>query len=207
MRAVLYARVSTGPTQQDPAGQIHAMREFCRQRNWRIVDELSERVSGDPRRRRSEPPGLAKALSMVRRRSADVLVIFALDRLVRSGRHLLDLVCRIDEWGGFLASCQDGQLDTTRPDSQLVVFVRGWFAGIERDLISARTKAALAERRAAGVQLGRPRGELPDLTQVAELRAAGASEQAMSRELGCSRWAVRRALAELREPHAAHGTG
>lgn len=208
MRAVLYARVSRGTPQQDPSAQLHAMRAFCTARKWRVVAELCDEVTGDPVRRKRDPAGLSKALTLIRRRTGDVLVIFALDRLVRSGRHLLDIVCRVDEWGGYLASCQDGRIDTTRPDSQLVLFVRGWFAGIERDLISARTKAALAERRAAGVQLGRPRQDLPDLGQVAELRAAGASEQGIARKLACSRWTVRRALAELRKaPGAAHSAG
>lgn len=198
LRAVIYARVSKDSGEQDPAVQIRTLRAWCTDRGWRVVAAHSDRVSGDPARRRGDPPGLRAALGLIEARQADVIAVFATDRLVRSAVGLLALVARVNNSGGHVASLQDGaDLDTTTDAGELLVFVRGWFARLELRLNRARTLAGLNAARAAGTRLGRPETPLPDLAEVERLSAGGRGVRTIARKMGCSEHAARRALAAI----------
>jgi DNA invertase Pin-like site-specific DNA recombinase len=67
----------------------------------------------------------------------------------------------------------------------------GAMAEFERALIQERVRAGLRNARAKGKRLGRPRADLSE-TQVAALRASGASLRAIARELGVGVGTVRR---------------
>lgn len=186
-RAVLYARVSTRGGDQDPKVQLHALHPWAEARGWTIVAEHTDRITGDPTRRRGDPPGLRQALDLIERRKADVLAVFAADRLVRSPVHLLQLVARVQSLGGHVASLQDGaDLDTTTDAGELLLFIRGWWSRIELKLIRSRINAGLASARARGVKLGRPRRDHPTAEQVRTLRAAGHSWATVAAVLDCS---------------------
>src|SRR5262249_41298356 len=94
LRAVLYARVSTRD-KQDPESQLGALRQWAAARGWAIVGGERDRISGAPAKRRGAPAGLARAFRTLEERRADVLAVFAADRLVRSATGLLHLVERV----------------------------------------------------------------------------------------------------------------
>lgn len=190
MKAILYARVSRDDGVQDPQVQLHALREWAASRGWKIVGEQFDRITGDPGRRKGDPPGLRAALQLVQDRKADVLAVFAADRLVRSPVALLQLVARVQQLGGHVASLQDGSdLDTTTDLGELYLFLRGWMARMEMRLLRARTKAGLARARAEGKRLGRP--PLADARTVAQLRANGRTWPEIATQLGCTIAAAR----------------
>ena len=207
LRAVLYARVSKDSGDQEPEVQLAALREWCANRGWRVVGQRQDCATGDPHRRGRNPPGLVAALSAIETKKADVLAIFAADRLVRSPGHLLQLVAQVQAAGGRVASLQDGSdLDTTTDQGELMLFLRGWMARMELRLTRARTIAGLQRARAEGKQLGRRALALPDLAQLSEFMAAGVhGRRALAQALNCSPWAVRRALAELAKNGSAAG--
>lgn len=199
MKAVLYVRVSKNDGDQDPETQLHVLRSWTAMRGWRVVSEHVDRVTGDPMRRGRHPRGLVSCLDAIERRKADVLAIFAADRLVRSPTHLLQLVSQVQAAGGKVASYQDGaDLDTTTDQGELLLFLRGWMARMELKLNRGRTLAGLARARAAGKTLGRPQAYVPPLDVVQLAMDQGIrSRGALAEYLGCSPWAVRKALAEL----------
>lgn len=199
MKAVLYVRVSKNDGDQDPDTQLHVLRAWAGTRGWRVMAEQVDRVTGDPMRRGRHPRGLLACLDAIERRKADVLAIFAADRLVRSPTHLLQLVSQVQAAGGKVASYQDGaDLDTTTDQGELLLFLRGWMARMELKLNRGRTLAGLARARAAGKTFGRPRSEAPPLELVQDAMAKGIrSRSQLAKHLGCSPWAVRKALAEL----------
>jgi DNA invertase Pin-like site-specific DNA recombinase len=198
VRAVLYARCSTKGPEQDPAVQLHALRPWADRRGWTIVAEHSDRITGDPARRKGDPPGLRRALELIEQRKADVLAVFAADRLVRSGPALLHLVARVQSLGGHVASLQDGSdLDTTTDAGELLLFIKGWYSRMELKLIRARINAGLASARARGVRLGRPRNEHPAPEQVHALRQAGHSWATVAAVLDCSVSLARKRAAEV----------
>lgn len=186
-RAVLYARVSRGES-QDVAGQLSALRSWAATRGWAVVGEHHDQLTGDSQRRQpGDPPGLRAAMRLLESREADVLAVFSADRLVRSPLALLTLVGRVQALGAHVSSFQDGSdLDTLSDHGELFLFLRGWYARMELKLIRARTLAGLERARAAGKVLGRPRSPGPSPTQVQELRTRGLSWAAIARECGCT---------------------
>ena len=97
-------------------------------------------------------------------RAGDVLVIWKLDRLGRSLRHLVELVHGLMEKGAGLKSLND-PIDTTTPQGRLSFNLFASLAEFERDLIRERTQAGLSAARARGRRGGRPRG-LPSSAEV-----------------------------------------
>ena len=98
-------------------------------------------------------PGLTEALAYVR--DGDGLVVWKLDRLGRSLRHLIDTVNALSARGIGLRSLQEA-LDTTTSGGKLVFHVFGALAEFERELIIERTQAGLKAARARGRLGGRP---------------------------------------------------
>jgi len=136
-----YARVST--TDQDASLQLDALNAAGCYRVW--VDTLSGSLE--------HRPELTKLLDQLR--PGDTLVVWRLDRLGRSIRHLIDQLQTLGERGVGFRSLQE-TIDTTSPGGGLVFHVFAALAEFERDLIRERTHAGLAAARARGRTGGRP---------------------------------------------------
>lgn len=103
---------------------------------------------------KNERKGLEEALEFARK--GDVLVIWKLDRLGRSLKHLIQVVNDLQARGvGF--RCLTQNLDTTSPSGMLVFQIFGAIAEFERSLIQERTLAGLKAARARGRKGGRPK--------------------------------------------------
>ena len=152
IRALPYARCST--SEQDYSRQLSTLLEECRRRGWVALDPLGSYVSG------AENDGdLNELFSRAHRREFDRLLVWELSRLSRRGpAALLSILERFRREGVRVWSYSETWLDTDGPAWDLLVAIFGWVAKWERDMISARTKSALAQRRALGVRLGRPPG-------------------------------------------------
>ena len=136
-----YARVSTNT--QDEALQLDALQKAG-------VDRVFiDRASGTL----TERPGLRSALGCAR--AGDSLVVWRLDRLGRSLRHLIEVVRDLEERGITLVSLNES-LDTSTPGGKLIFHIFGALAEFERELIRERTMAGLAAAKARGRIGGRP---------------------------------------------------
>ena len=170
-----YARVST--TDQSLDLQTDALKKSGCEKIF-----TDHGVSGA----KTERPGLDEALGHVRK--GDVLVIWKLDRLGRSLRHLLSIIEDLRQRGANFASIQDG-FDTSTASGKMVFSVIGAMAEYERNLTRERTKAGLASARARGRKGGRPK-QL-DEGQVRVAIALAEAGELMIREIceqvGCSR--------------------
>jgi DNA invertase Pin-like site-specific DNA recombinase len=147
-----YARVSTREQSFDL--QVDALRAAGCEKIY------SEAVSGA----RTERPVLEELLRNIR--SGDVLVIWKLDRLGRSLRHLVDLVGILIDKGIGLQSLHD-PVDTTTPHGRFTFNLFASLAEFERDLIRERTQAGLSAARARGRNGGRPKGITPQAEETA----------------------------------------
>jgi DNA invertase Pin-like site-specific DNA recombinase len=122
---------------------------------------------------RTDRPALAAAL--VSLEQGDALVVYSLSRLSRGLRHLIDLADILDARGVALVSLTES-LDTTSASGRLFFHMMAALSQFERDLLSERVAAALAQKRARGERLGRPRYENPDAERLArDLGHRGAS--------------------------------
>jgi len=102
----------------------------------------------------SERPGMEKAFEYLR--EGDTLVVWRLDRLGRSLKHLIEMIGHLDERKIGFKSLQES-IDTTTSGGKLVFHIFGALAEFERNLISERTTAGLSAARARGRLGGRPR--------------------------------------------------
>ncbi len=150
-----YARVSTGEQTLD------LQRDALAQAGCGKVFE--ETASGA----KADRVVLAEVLAYLR--PGDTLVVWRLDRLGRSLKHLIETVATLAERGIGFKSLGE-QIDTTTPGGKLVFHVFGALAEFERDLIRERTHAGLAAARARGRTGGRPKA-LADPKQLALARA------------------------------------
>src|SRR5512135_3779293 len=115
---------------------------------------------------RTDRPGLDQALAFLRD-GEDMLVVWRLDRLGRSLRHLIDTIGGLQERGIGFRSLQES-IDTTTSGGKLVFHVFGALAEFERDLIRERTQAGLLAARARGRLGGRPRALDLRTVQIAQ---------------------------------------
>ncbi len=176
-----YARVST--IDQDEALQLDALQRACADRIF--VDRASGSIQ--------DRPGLTSALECARK--GDSLVVWRLDRLGRSLRHLIDVVHDLEGRGVALVSLTEA-IDTSTPGGRLVFHVFGALAQFERELIRERTMAGLAAARARGRIGGRP--TVWTDTKLKTARAMNDSGEyditSIAKVLGVSRASVYRAL-------------
>ena len=138
-----YARVST--EDQDLLRQTFELRGAGCEKIYQ------ETITGTKKHR----PELDAMLDFIR--EGDVVVVCELTRISRSTKDLFSLVEKIEEKGAKIKSLKEDWLDTTTAHGKLLFTMMAGLAQFERDLISERTKSALAAKKAAGVKLGRPR--------------------------------------------------
>jgi DNA invertase Pin-like site-specific DNA recombinase len=137
-----YARVSTHDQNLDL--QRDALKEVG-------CDQVYEdQISGA----KAERPGLDEALSHLRK--GDTLVVWRLDRLGRTLKHLIETITDLEERGVGFRSLQES-IDTTTSTGKLIFHVFSALAEFERNLIRERTQAGLKAARARGRKGGRPR--------------------------------------------------
>lgn len=183
-----YARVSTND--QDAGLQEDALKATgC----YRI---FTDTASGALESR----PELTKALDQLR--PGDTLVVWRLDRLGRSIRHLIDQLAGLQERGIGFRSLQEN-IDTTSSGGRLVFHVFAALAEFERDLIRERTNAGLQAARARGRSGGRPALLTEDKLRTARrmYEQQDMTVEKIGAVLGVSRTTVYRAL--RRDPSAA----
>ena len=177
-----YIRVSTEEQAASGAGldaQRAAISGECERRGWTVVAwHADEGISGG--KALDARPGLTAALSEVQSATAAVLMVAKSDRLARSLPTLLDVLDRTERAGGVVVAV-DGTVDTSTAAGRFTTQIMGSVAELERGLISDRTKAALAVRKAQGVRLGRPTTVPPSVVaRIASERAAGATWAAIA---------------------------
>lgn len=157
-RTIGYARVST--SEQDLRLQLDALKKHGVPKKLIFTDK----ASGAKEDRR----GLEACLAELQ--SGDILMVWRLDRLGRSIRHLVSLIEQLQKRGvGFRSIC-DGAIDTTSASGELIFHVFSALAHFERRLISERTKAGLMAARARGRLGGRPKLD-PDDPRITTARS------------------------------------
>src|SRR5438045_5949542 len=142
-----YARVSTSDQtldlQKDALEKIGCTKIF------------TDTASGS----KTERKGLAEALAYVR--EGDTLVVWRVDRLGRSLKHLIETITTLNNRKiGFKSITEN--IDTTTSGGKLIFHIFGALAEFERDIIRERTKAGLQAARARGRKGGRPRAKTLD---------------------------------------------
>lgn len=197
MAVYAYLRVSTG--KQDGENQKVGVEALARRLNLEITEYIDdEGVSGTKEPDKRE---LGKLLDKLK--PGDVLLAGEISRLGRS----LFMVMRILEYcmnnGVKVYTAKDGYELGDNIQSKVLAFAFGLAAEIEREMISRRTKEALAKKRAEGVILGRPKGRKSDVVKLSGhfdeirlLKNAGVPNAQIAKALGVNRNTLSKYLKE-----------
>lgn len=183
METVLgYVRVSTEEQATSGLGladQRRAIGAEADRRGWHVEWVEDAGYSARDLKR----PGVADVVTRLAAGEATTLVVAKLDRLSRSLVDFAGLMELAQRQGWALVALDLG-VDTTTPSGELVANVMAAVAQWERRIISDRTKAALAMKRAEGIRLGRPLTLSSALRQrIVKERAKGTTYRAIADKL------------------------
>jgi DNA invertase Pin-like site-specific DNA recombinase len=179
LRVALYARVSTTDKGQDPEMQLRELRDYASRREMEIVGEYVDRgVSGAKESR----PALDRMLAEAGRRRFDAILVWKIDRLGRSLKHLVMTLADLQALGVAFISLRDN-LDLSTASGRLMFQIIGAMAEFERSLIQERVRAGLKHAKAKGKRLGRPKKPV-DSVKVLALRKDGHSWRDIAEKMG-----------------------
>jgi DNA invertase Pin-like site-specific DNA recombinase len=182
MRVAIYARVSTKDKGQDTENQLYQLRAFAAQ-HGSIYQVYTDHESGGKAGRSAFQQLLLEAYQ----HKFDLVVFWRLDRFSREGAlTTLRYLKELKDHGVNYKSFTEPYLDSLGPFGDVIVSMLATIAAQDLIKISENTKAALAKKKAAGVQLGAPSKGPEIITQVHRLKAGGASNQAIARALKVS---------------------
>lgn len=146
-----YIRVSSD--KQTVENQRFEIKQFAMNNNMKIDGWIEETISGTKDYSKRE---LGKLLCRVNEK--DLIICAELSRLGRSLFMIMDILNLCMKKGCKVWTIKDNYRLGEDIQSKVLAFAFGLSAEIERNLISQRTKEALARKKAEGVVLGRPKG-------------------------------------------------
>ena len=148
---MIYAYIRVSTDKQSVENQHYEIETFCRKKNFAverwIEETISSRVSLQERK-------LGKLLKRIKR--GDTLIVSELSRLGRSLMEIMGILMRVE---AKLITVKENYELGDNINSKVLAFAFGLSAEVERTLISARTREALARKKAEGIKLGRPKGK------------------------------------------------
>ena len=192
---MIYGYIRVSSDKQTVENQRFEIKRFCEANQLQVDGWIEETISGTKSYSKRQ---LGRLLKRVK--PNDIILCSELSRLGRSLYMVMEILgicmnkeCRV--W-----TIKDNYRLGDDIQSKVLAFAFGLSAEIERNLISQRTKEALARKKAEGVKLGRPKGrslsknsyKLRDKEhQIAKLRASGLSFKKISDKMHVNRDTVR----------------
>jgi DNA invertase Pin-like site-specific DNA recombinase len=192
-RAALYLRVSKDESTVE--NQRLELTRVADRRGWTIVETyIDDAISGA--KGRDERQGLDRLLKDASRGKFDVAMTWAVDRLGRSLRDLLDIFEHLNVCGCGIYIDQQ-QVDSSTPAGRAMLQMCGVFSEFERAMTIERIHAGLARAKAQGVKLGRPKVDTTTTRHVRQLLGKGHGILKVARIVGCGSGTVQRIKREL----------
>ena len=197
MAVYAYIRVST--EMQSYASQEYEIKRWCNGKSIAVDKWVSESVSGTIQ---VEKRNLGKMIKNMKR--GDLLVCTELSRLGRNMLMIMGILNQCSQKGISIHTIKDNFDLTDNINSKIIAFAFALAAEIERNLISQRTKEALAVKRLEGIKLGRPPGSskkkeefLKNLKDIRKMMESGHSMSRIAKFYGIHRNTLRRYLQDF----------
>ena len=186
-----YLRVSTD--EQDAKNQALGVKSKAEQLGFTISEWIEDNgVSGT-----KEPEDRKLGIILREMKAGDIIIASELSRFGRKTFMVMRILELCMKQGVKVYTVKDGYELGDNIQSKVLAFAFGLAAEIERDMISQRTKEALARKRADGVILGRPKGSKAKTNklsnhkqQIINLLSKGISQNAIARSLNVHRHTV-----------------
>lgn len=160
---IAYLRVSTG--KQTLENQRNEIERFAAGKNMLVNQWVTEIVSG---RKQGDERKLGHMLR--RMQAGDILIVTELSRLSRTLTDIMTIMGDLLRRDITLYSTKDNYVFDNTINSKVLCFAFGLVAELERNLISVRTREALALRRQQGIKFGRPKGSYTKLQTLIDNR-------------------------------------
>lgn len=197
MRALIYTRVSTQEQAQEGISldnQLAKIKAYCFARDWEVIETITDEGKTGKNLKR---PGLQKVIAMAKNKEFDVLVVYKLDRLIRSTKYLGYLIEDIFEKYDIAFTSVTDNFDTSTANGKLILNILGSVAQWERDIISERTTDAISYKKSQGEVYGAmPYGftrdgnklvenpqEINNIVYIKDLKTKGFSIRGIASEL------------------------
>lgn len=160
---IAYIRVST--EKQNVNSQKASIKNFAKLKNIHIDKWHSETVSGAKLKDNRKLGKILDSLS-----KDDIVIVSEISRLSRKMLEIMTILGMCIEKDITIYSVKEGFKLGNDINSKIMGFAFGISAEIEKSLISARTKEALAYKKSQGITLGRPIGSSPKMNLLAKNR-------------------------------------
>jgi DNA invertase Pin-like site-specific DNA recombinase len=192
-----YIRVSTD--RQTVENQRFEINEFCKKTNLSVETWIDETISGTKEVEKRKLGGLLESLQ-----KGDILICTELSRLGRNLLMIMSILNVCMEKDVQVWTIKDNYRLGSDISSKVLAFAFGLSAEIERNLISQRTKEALARMKSEGIHVGRPAGAKNVIVklsgkveEIQSLLQQNIPKVQIAKQMGVHRSTLRRFLMEL----------
>ena len=180
-----YLRISTD--QQDLKNQKFGILDYCNRNHINDVKFMEDKTSGKVSWKKRTIGKIIESAN-----AGDIILASEVSRLGRSTLQVLEILALAAEKGIDVHITKNSMIMDGSMQSTINATVLGLAAQIEREFISARTKEALAKRKADGINLGRPKGQAQTLkldafeNEIRDYLKKGINKIAISKLIECS---------------------
>jgi len=189
---MIYAYIRVSTDRQTVENQRFEILKYCAGKKIHVDDWIEEVVSGT---KRSEDRKLGQVLKSLKKN--DILIVSELSRLGRNLMEVMSILHSCMEKESKVFAIKEGYELGNNISSKVLAFAFSLSAEIERNLISQRTKEAMARMKSEGLPVGRPKGALSKQTKltgqdetIKELLRKKVAIATIGRILGVSRLTV-----------------
>lgn len=186
---MIYAYIRVSSDKQTVENQRFELLKYADNKNLKINHWIEETVSGTKKVSQRE---LGRFITEMQ--DDDILIVTELSRLGRNLMEVMSILNSCMEKNTKVFSIKEGYELGNNINSKILAFAFSLSAEIERNLISQRTKEALARKKSEGKMLGRPKGSLSKHTklsgkeeEIKELLSKKVSISAIARIVGVNR--------------------
>lgn len=198
---MVYAYIRVSASKQDVENQRFEIDRFAKEKGLKVNTWVSEVISGTVSTKNRKLGSLLKKM-----KSGDILILTEVSRLGRSLLEVLTVLNQCVQKKYNLYTVKERYELDNSISSQMLAFAFGLMAEVERNLISMRTKEALARRKAAGQRLGRKKGgknvryKLDDKEKlIRSMLSQGCSKASICRKLKCNAKTLDNQLKRMKE--------
>lgn len=189
MKVAIYTRISKDDGSQDDSRQINQLREFCQEKKWAVVFEVSEDISG----RKKKREGTEKLIRLAKANQIQKVVVHEISRL---GRNAYDVMRTVEAL--FEAKCSvfdfrqhQETMDRYYQKTTYATIVLPVLAGMAEEWLrihSFRIKSGLKQAKLMGKVLGRPKSDsIKNEEKVLLLLKQGLSYRKIAKQFGMSK--------------------
>ncbi len=179
MKVAIYVRVST--QHQTTENQLVELHEVCDRNDWEIVEEYNETISGT--KGINERTELNRLLIDASRKKFSKVVVWSVDRVGRSMKHLVTVLSQLKDLGCDIYSYKQG-IDTSTTMGSSFFHMVGIFAELENNMRAERQKIGIRRALDNGAKFGR-KTKLDEATisTISDMRKQGQSIRKIAKQV------------------------